>query len=107
VFGSGNYQSIAIEGHGAEHLIAFVREAGDRAIVTVATLRSAALLGDHKLPVVPMDRWQETAIVLPGHLAHSRFTNVFDDTTATADSNRIAAGTLLASLPVALLTCQF
>jgi (1->4)-alpha-D-glucan 1-alpha-D-glucosylmutase len=106
LFGGGNYQPLAIEGDGADHLLAFAREADTRTIITVVTIHAASLLGDHDLPHVPADRWQETSIVLPDHLGGARFTNVFDDTTPIAAGGRLSAGALLTALPVALLTCQ-
>jgi (1->4)-alpha-D-glucan 1-alpha-D-glucosylmutase len=106
LFGSGAYQPLAIEGPCADHLIAFAREHGSEAIVTVATLRSATLLQEHKLPVVPIKQWGATAVVLPEHWSGQRFANVLDDATATPDDGRLAVSQLLASLPVALLTRQ-
>jgi (1->4)-alpha-D-glucan 1-alpha-D-glucosylmutase len=106
LFGSGNYQPLTVEGNCADHLIAFAREAGGHAIVTVATLHATPLLQDHKLPVVPATLWDETAIILPDSMSKRRFVNVFDDTTVTPDAGRMAAKAALASLPVAVLSSE-
>jgi maltooligosyltrehalose synthase len=87
-------------------LIAFAREADGHALVTVATLYPTALLQDHKLPVVPATIWDDTTIILPSTLNNGRLTNVFDETTIMPENGRVVVRTVLASLPVAVLTCQ-
>jgi (1->4)-alpha-D-glucan 1-alpha-D-glucosylmutase len=103
LFGGGNYQPLTVEGPCANHLIAFARESESDAIVTVATLYPTPLLQDHDLPVIPATLWDGTTIILPKSLSKSSFVNMFDDATIAADGGRLAATTLLASLPVAIL----
>ncbi len=106
LFGSGAYQPLSIEGRCAEHLIAFMREAGGEAIVTVATLHPAPLLQDHPLPVVPATLWQGTTIVLPKHMGSRRFANVIGDAAVDAHGGRLEVASVLGALPVALLVRQ-
>jgi (1->4)-alpha-D-glucan 1-alpha-D-glucosylmutase len=103
LFAAGSYQPLAIEGPEADHLIAFARKDGADAIVTVATIRPAGLLKAHPLPVVPQAMWEGTNVVLPSDWTGRAFTNVLDDTTTTAASDRLPADQVLASLPVAIL----
>ncbi len=104
LFGGGNYQPLTVEGPCAENLIAFAREDGGDAVVTVATLRSAKLLQDAATPVVPAAAWGDTAVILPAHLWSYQFSNVLDDARVAAKHGRMHVGTLLAALPVAVLT---
>ena len=103
LFGSTSYQPLAIDGPCADHVIAFAREVGGDAMITVATLRAAPLLQDHPLPVVDASLWQDTAVVLPGNWTGYGFANVIDDTAPASANGRLAVGTVLASLPVAVL----
>jgi (1->4)-alpha-D-glucan 1-alpha-D-glucosylmutase len=106
LFGCSTYQPLAIEGGGSDRLIAFTRESGGEAIVTVAAIRSAPLLQNERLPLVPAAMWDDTAIVLPPNWNDRRLTNILDDTVAKAENNRLAAKALLAALPVAVLVRQ-
>jgi maltooligosyltrehalose synthase len=47
--------------------------------------------------------WEGTNVVLPSDWTGRAFTNVLDDTTTTAASDRLPADQVLASLPVAIL----
>jgi (1->4)-alpha-D-glucan 1-alpha-D-glucosylmutase len=104
LFGGGSYQPLTVEGPGAENVIAFARQDGEAAVVTVATLRSAGLLQARDVPVVPAAAWGDTAVVLPAHLAASSFANVLDDAQVAAKDGRLDVATLLGALPVAVLT---
>ena len=104
LFAAGTYQPLAIEGPYADHVIAFVREAGREVIVAIATIRATPLLQDASTPLIPAAAWQDTTIVLPTHQMPARFINIFDDTTISPENGRVAVGTLLAALPVSVLT---
>jgi (1->4)-alpha-D-glucan 1-alpha-D-glucosylmutase len=106
LFGAGSYQPLVIEGPAADHLIAFARTAGRDAIVVVATLRSAALLEDHTVPLIPTERWQQSAIVLPNGWGGYRFDSVLDDAALIPENDRLSVSRLLAFLPVAVLDRQ-
>ena len=103
LFGGSTYQPLAIEGPQADHLIAFAREHGGDAIITVATIRPASLLSAHPLPVIPAELWQDTAIVLPASLAGRGFRGVLDETTVPIGGARFRAASALVRLPIAVL----
>jgi (1->4)-alpha-D-glucan 1-alpha-D-glucosylmutase len=103
LFGSGSYQPLSIEGPAAENLVAFAREIGTDAVITVATIRSAGLLGAHPLPVVPATAWGETRILLPKTWGDHKAFGVLDDTVAPITGDYLTASAVLAHLPVAII----
>jgi (1->4)-alpha-D-glucan 1-alpha-D-glucosylmutase len=102
LFASGNYQPLSIEGPGANNLIAFVRHANDDAVITIATIRSAVMLADHPLPIIPADRWADTRVLLPRNWTGRNAHSVLDDAIIANQGDHLKVGALLANLPVAI-----
>jgi (1->4)-alpha-D-glucan 1-alpha-D-glucosylmutase len=103
LFGQGGYHPLTIDGPAADNAIGFLREAGSEAILVVATLLPAGLLGERELPLVPAEAWAGTGVVLPPREQHRRWRNVLDEAAGDLSGSRIGLDALLAGLPVALL----
>ena len=102
LFADGNYTALKLEGVQAEHVIAFLREHGDAAILVVATRLSAGLLGDAAVPLVGADEWGDTRVILPATGAGRRVSDVLG-TTSLVIGESIDVANVLATLPVAVL----
>ncbi|MCO5399258.1 malto-oligosyltrehalose synthase [Ralstonia soli] len=101
VFESGDYQSLAVTGSGAHHVLAFARVQGAQAIVVIVPLHVSALLGHAGTPVFPEGAWRDTTVCLPASLSQTALHSTFDG--QTLHGPRLALGQVLAQLPVALL----
>ena len=69
--------------------------------VVVAPRLTLPLLDGVDRPLVPVDRWADTALLLPPGLAEIELRNAFTDTVHRGA--RLPIGTLLERFPVALL----
>ncbi len=109
LFAHGKYTPLKLEGARADHLIAFMREDDDGAILVLATRLSASLLETADIPLVDPARWQGTRVAVPDRLVGRRCADVLGGSAAgeagtTIEANAaIAVGALLARLPVAVL----
>ncbi|GAC1342325.1 MAG: malto-oligosyltrehalose synthase [Acetobacteraceae bacterium] len=103
LFTVGAYAPVRAEGPGADHLFAFVRIHEGRAAVAVGTRLSASLALEATGPVVKPAYWQETRLILPRQLVGRRMVDVLGGTAESVIGARTAAGSLLPSLPMALL----
>lgn len=106
VFSSGNYQSLDTVGEHASRVCAFVREYADQAILVAVPLRASALLGDSSDPLVPAERWGDTAIVLPDHMHAGALGNLLTGAPVETQGGRIALSELMAQLPVGFIQIQ-
>jgi len=115
LFRDGAYHALEADGRYAEHLCAFARTTSqggtivDAAPVITMVPRLLARRWGEDLPVGP-EFWVDTGVTLPaevGAAPGTRFHNVFTDETVTAEEGvhgpRLAAGTVFATFPVALL----
>jgi (1->4)-alpha-D-glucan 1-alpha-D-glucosylmutase len=102
LFDVGHYEPIDVTGEHREHVIAFARVAGDRAMITVVPRLVQTLAGAGQFPLGG-ECWADTALVLPaGH--PTGFTELVTGAqTEAASSGRLRLGDLFATLPVALL----
>ena len=108
LFADGAYLALKVEGHCADHVLAFARQLGERAVVTVVS-RLATRQGLADLPLVPPSAWRGTSIVLPRLWSGRMFGDALGGTAggtpgvqATA-SARLRLDAVLAHMPVALL----
>lgn len=102
LFAYGDYQPLTVEGDGADHLIAFVREYQGDCLLVVAPRLSAHLLADQLIPLIPAAAWGDTAVILPPALASHSFTEaaVPGAQRTTRAGRRLAVCDLLAEFPV-------
>ena len=107
LFRSGDYQPLSGTGTASEHVCAFARTLGDRAVVVVAPRLVATLARGRLAPPVGPEFWTDTALVLPPGLADARWRDVLtggeiEPTTVDGEPRLPLAGAL-STLPVALL----
>lgn len=100
----GAYVPLEVRGEGAAHVIAFARRHRDACALIVGTRLAAPLLEDG-VPLVPAQRWSDTAVVLPEELAGLQWHDWLSDAIRTAnDQGLLPLRDLLAALPVAVLS---
>ncbi|MFC0408592.1 malto-oligosyltrehalose synthase [Roseomonas elaeocarpi] len=102
LFGEGEYIPLEVTGAQAEHVLAFARRHDGQTVVVAVTRLAAGLLGPAETPLVPADRWGDTAVQLPDELGASSLSSTLGGETVEAGP-AIPAATLFATLPVALL----
>jgi (1->4)-alpha-D-glucan 1-alpha-D-glucosylmutase len=88
-----------VEGERSEHVFAYLRRHGSRAVI-VAVPRLVAGLGITSLAEFPSVDWKETRIVLPADLPEARWVNRLSRTEVAPG----AVSGLFSAFPVALLT---
>jgi (1->4)-alpha-D-glucan 1-alpha-D-glucosylmutase len=100
---------LATTGRHAEHLCAFARRAGERAVVVVVPRLAARLTDGGARPPLGDATWGDTRVRLPAELASGAYVDVLTGRPATAVPERegegaaLDIGALLGVLPVALL----
>jgi (1->4)-alpha-D-glucan 1-alpha-D-glucosylmutase len=107
LFLDGSYVPLKVEGHAAEHVLAFARQLEDRACITVCS-RLGARQGVTDRPIIPTEAWRGTSIVVPRHWAGRGVKDVLVQQEGGAGPGVSAGGRLrvdavLMNLPVALL----
>jgi (1->4)-alpha-D-glucan 1-alpha-D-glucosylmutase len=103
LFAHGRYMALKPEGERADHLVAFVREGDDGAVLTIATRHSAVLLEGCTTPLVGPENWAGTHLDLPEAWSGRTFQDVLGGAAATRLADRIEIADLLTRLPVAVL----
>ena len=103
LFAEGDYLPLEVQGAKAAHLLAFARRRGQQAAITVVTRLPAALLGEATQPLIPPEAWEDTAILLPPDMPGA-IADVLNGGEVAAPDGILPASTLLARLPVALLS---
>ncbi len=102
VFRDGDYLPLSVTGEGAEHVCAFARRYGKRALIALVPRLTVGLLRERTLLPLGPEIWGDTAVELPGELADCPWTNVLTGEEHRAAGSLPVAG-LLACFPVALL----
>lgn len=106
LFRRGDYQPLTLTGSHAERALAFARRQGEDWILVVVPRLVAGLLDGQSVPLVPAERWGDTAVELPEALAGAPLTALFSAQTLTAGRDPVALGALLATFPVEILHVQ-
>jgi (1->4)-alpha-D-glucan 1-alpha-D-glucosylmutase len=101
LFATGDYTSVTVEGPSAEHAVAFVRTTNNAALLVVVPRLLTKL---DRATGEAGDRWNGTSLSLPSSLADAQWRNVLGDGVVKSDGGRLELGTLLAGVPVAVLT---
>jgi (1->4)-alpha-D-glucan 1-alpha-D-glucosylmutase len=103
LFLDGDYRPLLAEGERCRHLVAFARRHEGRWLLVAVPRWVSGLVGAHQAPVGAAV-WAATWVPLPEG-APRRWRDAFtgDEVLAADGERRLAAGTLLAAFPVALL----
>ena len=105
LFSLGAYVPLRVEGAACDHALAFARQHEGRTSITVVS-RLSAEGGLTDTPVLPVDYWNGTQLVVPRSVAGSRVSDVLGSGSVDQvlpASGRMDLGQVLATLPVALL----
>lgn len=96
LFRDWSYEPLPVSGAREQNVVAFARRHGDRSVVTVAPRLVMGLLEGAMTPLVPPERWTDTAMDLPAGRYRDIVTGaVFEGTASLRD--------LLSRFPVAIL----
>jgi len=95
LFTRGDYRPLGVHGARAEHVVAFVRSAGDELSVSIAGRLTCELFASR-----PADWWEDTSIDVPGPVLRSALSG--EEFRVTDGTIRIANA--LAKLPANVLT---
>ncbi len=102
LFASGSYLPLSSVGDGARHVVAFARLLDDAFVVVIAPRFVLALTEGADRPLVPPDRWGDTAVALPESLRSRQMRDALTSAVHEAGSSlRLAEA--LRHMPVALL----
>ncbi|HLT03520.1 MAG TPA: malto-oligosyltrehalose synthase [Pseudomonas sp.] len=103
LFRRGDYQPLRVRGAHAQRVLAFARRHETDWLLVVVPRLGAPLLAGRDSPLIPGERWRDTAVELPGALAGASLTALF--------SGRVLSPPLelreaLADCPVEILHVQ-
>jgi (1->4)-alpha-D-glucan 1-alpha-D-glucosylmutase len=102
LFAEGAYLPLAVDGPAADHVLAFARQQGNSAAVTVVGRQLARLQAPGAVVPEPA-RWADTAVLLPESLRDLAFTDVLGAGEPRPADGRLSIASLLRELPVCLL----
>jgi (1->4)-alpha-D-glucan 1-alpha-D-glucosylmutase len=101
VFRGGSYVPLRVTGPRAGHVIAFARQAGTRACITVVPRLTARLGAPAASPSITAAAWTDTVVELPARLPRAWHNSLTGESLPGAESLELAQ--LFATLPFALL----
>jgi (1->4)-alpha-D-glucan 1-alpha-D-glucosylmutase len=102
LFAGGDYVPLTVEGDAAENVLAFARVTGTQAVITIVPRMTLGLLSGESTPLVPAERWGDTAVTLPAQLAGQSWHDVVTGE-ALAGQGSLPVGVVLGRFPVAVL----
>jgi (1->4)-alpha-D-glucan 1-alpha-D-glucosylmutase len=102
LFRDGDYVPLEVRGERAEHVIAYLRRHGERAVLVVATRWHATLTERATRLPVGATVWGDTCIALPGE-AHGAWRDVLSGTRVSVERSALPLAELLRAWPLALL----
>lgn len=105
LFARGDYRPVAVRGHFAEHVVAFLRTLNGAVLLTVAPRLPARLLGSGDAITFPGGVWKDTELVLPDGIVLARSRDVLCREDPGEIGPTVPVHRLLRRLPVALLYC--
>jgi (1->4)-alpha-D-glucan 1-alpha-D-glucosylmutase len=103
LFRRGDYQPLPLVGRHAERALAFARRHGETWLLVVVPRLSAELLTGQSIPLVPAERWGDTAVELPRALTATPLSGLLGGRRMTPTQGRLALGDLLGVFPVEVL----
>jgi (1->4)-alpha-D-glucan 1-alpha-D-glucosylmutase len=104
LFANGQYVPLQAVGPFAGHFVAFARILGNSAAVTAVCRLCTGILREDGSLTIPLARWKDTHIVLPRELQGVKLCSALTGTEIVPSDQTLAAGQILSTLPVALLT---
>lgn len=102
LFASGSYEPLTVTGPRAEAVVAFVRQDGDSAIITLAARHCGSELFGKPQPLPNPETWRDTVLQLPQSVASGAVFSTFEGSSIDL-SERLPIGTVLGAMPIALL----
>jgi (1->4)-alpha-D-glucan 1-alpha-D-glucosylmutase len=110
LFQEGDYLPLKVLGAKANHLVAFARLQGSSAAIIAVPRMCARLLVNGATSPVQSSVWDDTGVELPLELSKSKYRSAFTAKLIVperaGESLFLAASTLMADFPVALLTLE-
>lgn len=103
LFSLGAYLPLEVEGEKADRVLAFARRYEGDYVLVVAPVRSAHLLGETELPLIPAASWGDTRVRIPAALADTELSSLFSARSIRPADGCIALTEVLADFPVNLL----
>ena len=104
LFAEGQYVPLQAVGPFAAHFVAFARILGNSAAVTAVCRLCTGILCEDDSLTIPLARWKDTHIVLPRELRGAKLCSALTGNEIVPSDQVLAAGQILSTLPVALLT---
>lgn len=102
LFTGGAYLPLRAEGVAAANILAYAGHFSGRAVVTVVPRTPLHLLSGESQPLVPWDRWGDTAVSMTPGLLGSDWHNIVTGETH-GSQDHLSLGDLLRHFPVAIL----
>jgi (1->4)-alpha-D-glucan 1-alpha-D-glucosylmutase len=106
LFQDGSYVPLKVEGHAADHVLAFARQWEERACITVCS-RLSARQGVADRPMIAPETWRGTSVVLPRHWSGRGVNDVLVQQSggeaSVSAGGRLRVDMVLKNFPVALL----
>jgi (1->4)-alpha-D-glucan 1-alpha-D-glucosylmutase len=106
LFECGDYTPLHLTGAHSGSAVAYLRGDGQGGAITVAPIRALSLLKGQETPIVPAERWEDTAISLPDDWAGRTWRNLLTGETMTAAEGKLPLSEVLQTFPVALLATE-
>jgi len=106
LFARGDYRPLRAEGPLADHVLAFARvRQGQAAIVVITRLLGGARV-DSLSPILPPERWRDTAIPVPPDLPSAGWRDVLGEASVEIRDDWLHLAPLLGRLPVAMVAAR-
>jgi (1->4)-alpha-D-glucan 1-alpha-D-glucosylmutase len=106
LFSQGEYVPMETAGAKAKHAFAFARQTDSAAVLVVVPRLLASLTSAADQPPLGDAVWGDTYLQLPAELVTKRWRNVYTGETITANDEKLALSSVLATFPVALLLAE-
>lgn len=106
LFHAGDYQPLSLVGTHADRALAFARRHGQDWLVVVVPRLAADLLNGQTIPLVPGERWCDTAVELPKALTATTLSGLFAGRMLAPEQGRLALSDVLGGFPVEVLHVQ-
>jgi (1->4)-alpha-D-glucan 1-alpha-D-glucosylmutase len=100
------YVPLVAQGPRERHIVGFARTFDEAVVISVGARLTCDLLEGQKVPLVPVERWGDTALKMPVDLGGLRLFNVITDESIVLAGPHLGVSELLRHFPVALLSTR-